>query len=249
MRSVLLLTKAEILSLVRSRQAVFWSLLSPVLFMLLFGSLFDARIGSLRGNGRYVDFLMPGIVAMGLMQIGVFSALEVVFLRERGALRFMLTAVPPWTILAAGVGVRLLIGVTQLGLIAATAVVAFSYRPPAGSVVALPIVIAGGLTFAAVGFLVGSLVDSVEACRGVVQVLNLVMMFLGGVFWPVRQLPGELAWVAQLLPITYAADLLRGALAGLPREYPILVSVGVLLIWGVGSVLLGSLRFRVEPRC
>jgi len=82
-----------------------------VLFMLLFGFLFDTRIDSLRGHARYIDFLMPGIVAMGLMQIGVFSAIDVVFLREGGALRqLLLTAAPPWTILAAGVGVRLLTG-------------------------------------------------------------------------------------------------------------------------------------------
>jgi len=115
-------------------------------------------------------------------------------------------------------------------------------------VVAVPIVIAGGANVRR-GRVPCSQSrgqrGSLQRCRASPELGHDVPR---GVFWPVRQLPGGLAWVAHLLPITCAADLLRGALAGLPLEYPVVVSVGVLLVWGywLGPPGESALPLRVE---
>ena len=194
------------------------------------------------------DFLVPGILAMALMQLGLFgTATPLVSLRQDQVLRRLgATPLPRWKLLASQVLLRLTLALMQTALIIGLAVSAFHVHIIGNYLALLGLVILGALAFIGLGYFVASISKSVESANGIVSVVNFPMMFLSGIFFPLAVLPAFLAPVVRALPLTYLGDATRQIMVGSTPQFPLMVDVAVLAGWLVVCSLLSLRLFKWE---
>ncbi|MEO7000611.1 MAG: ABC transporter permease [Ktedonobacterales bacterium] len=195
-----------------------------------------------------VDFLMPGILAMSLMQLGLFAtATPLVSLRQEGVLRRLgATPLPRWQLLAGQLLMRLTLGLAQAALIIGLSVVAFHVQIQGNMLALVGLVVLGALTFVAMGYLIAAFSKSVETAGGISSAVNFPMMFLSGVFFPLALLPAFLAPIVRAMPLTYLADAFRQVSVGSVPDFPIWLDVAVLLAWAIVCAVLASRFFKWE---
>lgn len=195
-----------------------------------------------------IDFLMPGILAMSLMQLGLFAtATPLVSLREEGVLRRLgATPLPRWQLIAGQLFMRLTIGITQAALIIGISVAMFHVRIQGNYLALAGLVVLGALTFIGLGYLIAAVARTVESASGISSAINFPMMFLSGVFFPVALLPAFLAPVVKALPLTYLADAFRQITVGGTPDFPMWVDLAVLGGWCVVCTALAARFFRWE---
>jgi ABC-2 type transport system permease protein len=201
-------------------------------------------------NLTAIDFLIPGILAMSLMQLGLFgTAPPLVSLRQDGVSRRLgATPLPRWTLLASQVLLRLTIGLTQTALIIGLGVAAFNMHVEGNWLALLGMVVLGALAFVGLGYLIASFARTVEAASGITSAINFPMMFLSGIFFPIASLVSVpvLAVVIKLLPLTYLGDALRQITVQGAPDFPLTVDIAVLAGWFIVCSLLAIRFFRWE---
>jgi ABC-2 type transport system permease protein len=159
----------------------------------------------------YLDFLVPGIVALSLMQTGIFAiGFELVFSKEKGILRRLrATPLPLASYSLSMIVVQLVVSLIQTALILVVGMLVFGVdiNGSLWNVAALSII--GGLCFVSLGFALSSLSRDVNSANGLIQVVQMPMMFLSGIFFPMDNAPGWIKPVVKALPLTYLAEGMR----------------------------------------
>lgn len=197
---------------------------------------------------RPIDFLVPGILAMALMQLGLFgTAAPLVQLRERKVLRRLgATPLPRWALLVSQVLHRLTIALVQVVIIVVVGRVVFGVEI-GGDVGLLAVFCAlGAVTFISLGYLIAALSRTEESVFGISTVLNFPMMFLSGIFFPLETMPDWIRPVVQAIPLTYLGDALRQLMVGAPPAHRLGLDALVLGVWLAASVTLSIRLFRWE---
>jgi ABC-2 type transport system permease protein len=196
----------------------------------------------------YIDFLLPGILALAIMISAVIGLSTVlVAWRKRGVLRRLkLTPMPLWEFLVSRIAASLMLALLQVVVLIAFGALAFGITISTTAWAAVPIALAGALCFLVMGFTVGSLVSEPETADAVTNVITNPMMFLSGTFFPVSAMPSFVQSIAKVLPLYYMANGLRDTIVRNQGLVHVLPDLGVLL--GVTAVLaVVSLRtFRWE---
>jgi ABC-2 type transport system permease protein len=197
----------------------------------------------------YVDFLMPGIIAISIMISSVYAvATTLVDWRRRGILRRLrLTPVPLPEFLAARVTASLCVTLVQLGVLLVFGRVVFGVAIAATAWAAIPVALVGALCFLALGFLVGSVVATAETADAVLNVITNPMMFLSGTFVPISVLPGVLERLARGLPLYYLAAGLRDTTVRGFSLVHVAPDVGVLGVAALVFAIVSLRLFRWEP--
>ncbi len=198
-------------------------------------------------NFSYIDFLVPGILAMSLMQLGLFgTAMPIVQLRQQQVLRRLsATPLPRWQVLASQVMLRMTIGLIQTGVIIGIGALAFHFTIN-NPLALLGVVLLGAASFIGIGFLIASVSSNADTANGITSVLNFPMMFLSGIFFPLAILPGFLKPIIYAIPVTYLADILRQVMVGSTPQFPILTDIAVLAAWLAGAALISVRLFKWE---
>ena len=160
---------------------------------------------------RFIDFLMPGLVAMSIMQMGLFSvAFSFVQLKNRGILRRLLaTPVHPASFLFGQVVTRLSVSILQTLVLIAIAVFLFDVKIAGNMASILLLALIGGGVFVSLGFAISGWARNEEVAAPIANVIALPMMFLSGVFFPRTAMPDVLVSITDFLPLTYLIDALR----------------------------------------
>jgi ABC-2 type transport system permease protein len=197
---------------------------------------------------KYIDFLVPGLLAMALAQSAVFGvAGTLVSFRERGIFRRLrVTPLPLGEFAFARVLTHLALAVAQAVILLAIGRIFFGVQLGLDVAALLPLVVTGALCFIAIGFFVGSVARSQDAAAAIANVVTLPMIFLAGVFFSLDTAPGWLQQVARVMPLTYLADGLRDVAI---RGYSVaatLTDLGVLAAVAVAVVALSLRFFRWE---
>ena len=197
---------------------------------------------------RSIDFLVPGILAMSLMQIGIFgTAQPLVALRQEQVLRRLgATPLPRWKLLTSQVLMRMTIAIAQTVLLVGIGIAAFNIHMQGNFLALAGVVFLGAGAFISLGYLVAAISPSVEAASGISSAVNFPMMFLSGVFFPLALLPAFLTPVVRALPLTYLADAVRQVMINGTPDFPITVDLGVLAAWVVVCTLLAARFFKWE---
>jgi len=199
-------------------------------------------------NLSYIDFLLPGILAMSIMQSGVFGvAFGFVILKKRGILRRLLvTPMQTNDFIIAQVSTRLLVLMTQV-LIMVGAGVLFFHLHFIGSIFNMIVVgLLGGVVFLSIGFALSGISKSEDQVAPLANVITLPMLMLSGVFFNRSNLPGFAHVVTDFFPLTYLADGLRSiAIEGatLTDIFPQLLGLAV---WSVITLFIAVKAFRWE---
>jgi ABC-2 type transport system permease protein len=199
--------------------------------------------GSGELNGA--SYFVPSILAMALMQLGVFAAIPLVQDREKLILkRLGATPLRRWTLVGSNVLMRLLIALVQTGLILGIGMGALGVRVTGSWPEIVGIVLLGALTFIALGYVIAAFARTEEAAQGITQVVQVPMMFLSGIFFPIALMPEWMKVVATVLPLTYLGDALRQTMVGGSPFVPLAVGLAVLAGWLVVCLGISARFFR-----
>lgn len=196
----------------------------------------------------YVDFLVGGIIAMTIMQAGLFGiGIGIVQMRERGILRSLRsTPLSPVAFLGSRFIIYLVIALVQAGVILGIAMGFYGVRFVGSLPLFLGICLFGAAVFVTVGLAMAGLSRSVEAANSLSSVSNFLLMFLSGIYWRVNIMPIFFQDIANISPLTYFAQGLRDVMtlgAGLVQ---VAVPLAVLGAWGLVAGLVALKTYRWE---
>jgi ABC-2 type transport system permease protein len=195
-----------------------------------------------------MDFLLPGILGMSLMQLGIFgTAPQLVQLRELQVLRRIgATPLPRSILLGSQVLVRLTTVGIQIFLIILVGVIVYDVSIEGNILHVIGVSLLGALMFIAMGYMISGIANTQESVHGITSFLNFPMLFLSGLFFPVEMLPVWIQPVASVIPLTYLVDALRQIIVGASPQYNLGLDITVLVAWLVGCSLLSIRLFRWE---
>ncbi len=197
---------------------------------------------------RNIDYVVPGILAMALMQLGIMSvSLHVIALRQNQVLRRLgATPLRRTSLLASQVVFRVLVALTQAVLIVLVARLVFNVQMIGSWLTLFGVVLCGGLTFVGLGYLIASVAPTEDSGLAIAQIINFPMMFLSGIFFPVETMPGFLKPIITAMPLTYLGDALRQVMVGASALHPLSLDIAVLGAWLLVCVVLSVRLFRWE---
>lgn len=192
-------------------------------------------------------YFVPSILAMALMQLGIFSAIPLVEQRQKLILkRLSATPLRRWNLVGSNILMRLGIAVVQSVLIVGLGAMLFGVTIVGSLLLAAAFIVLGAVTFIAIGYVIASFARTEEAANGLTSVVQFPMMFLSGIFFPIAFMPEFLQPIAALMPLTYLGDALRQVMVGGVPYAPLWVDALVLAGWLVGSFLISARYFRWE---
>jgi ABC-2 type transport system permease protein len=202
-------------------------------------------------NLRSIDYLLPGILGMSLMQLGLFgTAGPLVSLREKGVLRRMgATPLSRVALLSSQVAFRLTTAVIQTGLIIVVGMIAFDVQIKIENLpVILGIVLLGASMFITLGYFLSGMAKTQEAVEGLVSLPNFVFMFLSGIFFPVEFMPDWIRPLVNAIPLTYLGDALRETMIEAGSYFSMTRNIGIMVAWLVVCAVLALRFFRWESQ-
>jgi ABC-2 type transport system permease protein len=197
-------------------------------------------------GSRYIDFLIPGLLGMNLMNSGMWGiGFALVDMRQRKLLkRFVGTPMRRGDFLLALASSRLILMVIEVGLLLVFGVLFFHMRV-LGSVATIALIAAmGSLTFGGVGLLTASRAQKIESVSGLINLVMMPMWIFSGVFFSYERFPAVIQPLIKALPLTALNDALRASiLEGTPllQQWPRLL---VMVLWGGISFVLALKWFR-----
>jgi ABC-2 type transport system permease protein len=195
-------------------------------------------------KGSEIDFLVPGILSLAVMSTAMVSlGIATGFERRYGVLkRLGATPLSRAGLLAAKTVNVLAVEVLQI-VVLVIAGIALGWEPTAGIVPALGLLLMGTVAFAGIGLLMAGTLRA-EANLAGANGLYLLLLFLGGMAYPLDRLPDFLRAIADVLPAAALAETVRGVLAT-PADLP-LGSFAVLVFWTVAAPVAAARYFRWE---
>ena len=202
-------------------------------------------------NLRSIDYLLPGVLAMSLMQLGLFAtAAPLVSLREKQVLRRMgATPLSKTTMLASQVLFRLTTAFVQTAVIMIVGALLFDVHVEFSRLPAIAgIVLLGAAMFITLGYFLSSLAKTEEAVQGIVSLPNFIFMFLSGIFFPVDMMPDWIRPLVDVIPLTYLGDALRKTMIDAGSYFSMTTNLLVLSAWLVVCAALAVRFFRWEPQ-
>lgn len=205
-----------------------------------------SAITSSEPGSRYIDFLIPGLLGMNLMNSGMWGiGFALVDMRQRKLLkRFVGTPMRRGDFLLALASSRLILMIIEVGLLLVFGVLFFHMRV-LGSVGAIALIAGiGSLTFGGVGLLTASRAQKIESVSGLINLVMMPMWIFSGVFFSYERFPAVIHPLIKALPLTALNDALRASiLEGTPltHQWPRLL---VMALWGGISFALALKWFR-----
>lgn len=197
-------------------------------------------------GSRYIDFLLSGLLGMNLMNTSIFGlGFTVVDARRKKLMkRLMASPMPRAYYLLSFLISRLGMLALEVLLVVGFGVLVFGV-PLRGSWIALACVcLAGALAFSALGLLLASRAQTVEAVSGLMNLVMMPMWIVSGVFFSAQRFPDAVQPAIKALPLTALIDALRANMlqaAGFPQLAP---QLAILAGWMVVCFALALKLFR-----
>jgi ABC-2 type transport system permease protein len=227
----------------RSRARIVGSLGQPLLFLVSLGFGFGP-VFRRAGQGNYIQFLAPGVMAMTVLFSAIFNGIELIWDRQFGFLKETLVA--PVSRLTIMIG-RTLGGATTAvmqGLVVAIVCTLVGFRPEgvSGLLGGLAFMVLIAVMFTALGTAIASVLSDFQGFQMVMNFLVMPMFFLSGALFPLAGLPRALDLVARIDPLSYGVDGLRSSLTGL-SHFGVVTDLAVLSVLTFGLLLVGTRLF------
>jgi ABC-2 type transport system permease protein len=197
-------------------------------------------------GGRYIDFLVPGLLGMSLMGGGLWGVgFVTVDMRIRKLLkRFLATPMRKSDFLAGVMLSRLLFMVPEVIVLLLFARVAFGVVIYGSILAVLFLILLGAVTFAGLGLLVASRAKTLEAVSGLMNLVMLPMWLLSGIFFSSERFPTAIRPLIEILPLTALINALRAVMQEGATLASQLSEVGLLASWAVVTFFLALRWFR-----
>jgi ABC-2 type transport system permease protein len=248
------LFRYELRAFLRNRQAQFFTLALPVLFLVIFASVFGGSGHTTPVAGGRIStsvYYVPGIIALGVIA-ACFGNLvaSVTAQRERGVLkRRRATPVPAGAIIAGRVLTAVVVAVVMAAVLLAIGWAAFGAHVPGRTTLALVVtLVIGAACFCCLGYALASVIHDEDAAVPATQALVLPLYFISGVFVAVTVLPHWLADLGEIFPVRHLANALLVAYN--PHTTGLGFAGRDLLIvaaWGAAGLIIAVRKFSWLP--
>jgi ABC-2 type transport system permease protein len=203
----------EVKRYLRSRPQIIASLAQPLLYLLVLGFGLGP-VFQQSGQGSYLQFIAPGVIAMGILFTSIFSGIGLLWDRQFGFLKETLVAPVPRLYIMIG---RTLGGATIAmiqGVLVLVVCMIAGFRPQGLAAVPLALLFMAltAIVFAGLGTVIGSTLRDMQGFQLIMNFLVMPIFFLSGALFPLDNLPAVLAAATRIDPLSYGVDGLRGAL-------------------------------------
>jgi ABC-2 type transport system permease protein len=228
---------------VRYRSRILTSVVTPLLWLLIFGTGLGSAVRFGGGAEGYQAFIFPGIIGQTILFTAVFSGVSVIIDRQYGFLKEILVAPisRPSIVFGKALGISTTAMIQGLILLLLSFLVGIQMTPEiflASAVVILLI----SLGLAGVGLLIASFTDSMEGFNLILSFIVLPIFLLSGALFPVTNLPTWLQVAVYLDPLTYGVDALRAIILK-SSVLPLYFDVTVVALFALAMVLLSAFVF------
>lgn len=226
----------------RSKSRIIGSLAQPLLFFLALGFGLNAVVSS--GNGNYLKFIAPGIVAMSVLFTSIFSGIQIIWDRQFGFLKETLIAPVSRTSIMLGQTLggsttSLIQGLFMLIIVFFIGHFSFNF----GLFIALVFMILIAISFTAMGVAIASSMEDMQGFQLIMNFLVMPIFFLSGALFSFANAPSALRYIAYVDPLSYGVEGLRYGLLGASSINP-LVSFAVLGGFSLVMITLGAVLFN-----
>jgi len=244
MRVIYTLWLRQIKRFFRAKSRIVGAIGQPLLFLVALGY----GIGSVyarAGQGSYIEFLVPGIMAQTVLFSAMFYGAMIMFDKQFGFLKETLVApVSRFKIMFGGA-----LGGATTATLQGTLVFVISlflgFRPAHWALVPLAIVVLGLLAIAIASFSsgIGSFVQDMQGFQAINQFIVFPLYFLSGALYPLDHVPTWLRIIAECNPMSYAVDAMRYILIG-QSHFGLLRDLIILVVCVILMLAFGAYRFR-----
>ncbi|MGB6916724.1 MAG: ABC transporter permease [Pseudolabrys sp.] len=240
----------EGLRFVHQRERFISALVRPLVWLLIFAAGFRQVLGvsiipPYQTYILYAEYITPGLIAMIQLFNGMQSSLSMVYDREMGNMRTLLTSpFPRWYLLCSKLVAGTAVSILQVYAFRLVARFWDVGPPPIGYLLVLPALVLSGLMLGGLGMLISSVVKQLENFAGVMNFVIFPMFFASSALyplWQVRESSPFLYYVCQANPFTHAVELIRFAL------YAQINWVSLAVLCGCTALFVLSAIFAYDP--
>jgi ABC-2 type transport system permease protein len=240
----------DLLSFVRNRQSRFFTLVLPVIFLVIFVSVFgNNRVGPQQVKAS--TFYVPGLAALGIIAASFVNlVISITAQRESGVLKRRRSTPVPASVLIAGRALTaIIVALAVMTVLLLIGRFAYGVRIQPGTLPGVVVTgIVGAISFCCLGYAFSTFIRSADAAQPMVQAVMLPLYFISGVFIPNVNLPTWLRDVAKFFPVEHLASGLRHAFDPATHGIGIVWSdLGVLALWGAAGLVIAVSRFAWTP--
>ena len=241
--------QVELIKLVRDPTEVFSRAVQPVLWLVVFGQVLAHVRGIYTGEVGYLAYITPGILAQSVLFSAIFYGIAVIWERDLGVVHKLLVSPALRSSLVFGkavaAGFRGMLQALVIYIVALVLHVSIRLDPLAIFAV-LASVMLGSAIFSTFSLIIACIVKTRERFMGIGQLLTMPMFFASNAIYPLEIMPQWLRIIAQINPLTYLIDALRGLMiSGGEVVHGYLVDFAVML--AVFLVLL-CIAVRLYPK-
>lgn len=242
--------RREMLRFVDQRARLLASLVRPMMWLFIFAVGFRSVLGvsiipPYETYILYDEYILPGLVAMVQLFNGMQSSLSMVYDREMGSMRVLLTSpLPRWYLLLSKLLAGTLLSLPQVYAFLAIAWLYGIELPAWGYLAVLPGLILSGMMLGALGLLLSSLIKQLENFAGVMNFVIFPMFFASSALfpvWRVEEASPLLADICRLNPFTHAVEMIRFLL------YAKFDPAATLTVAAVMLALIGAATLAYDP--
>jgi ABC-2 type transport system permease protein len=228
----------DVLRYWREKTRIITSLVTPLLWLLIFGS--GMRAVEMPGLGNYQAFLFPGVLGMTLLFTSISAGISVIWDREFGFLKEILVAPVSRSSIVLG---KALGGATS-ALVQGIILLPLSYLVGANlsflsMLVYIPLMIIIAVGLVSIGLTIAAFVESMESFNMIMSFAIMPMFLLSGAFFPMNAAPQWLRLISYIDPLTYGVDILRWAtFSGWETLLPPYIEIIILVVFAVVLIYL-----------
>lgn len=243
MSAVYILWLRQLKRYFRSKSRIVGALGQPLLFLFALGFGFGP-IYQQAGQGDYIQFLVPGIMAMTILFTSMFTGIEIIWDRQFGFLKETLVApVSRFHImLGRSLGGATIAIFQGLVVFSISFFVGFKVENWLMAPLAIVFMFLTAMLFTALGTAIASLLEDMQGFQLIMNFIIMPTFFLSGALFPLEGLPGVLTYITMFNPLSYGVDALRGALTG-ATHFGFLVDFAALGISGTILLFIGGYLF------
>ena len=212
LRQTLAVAEADVRKLIHDPVELLTRMVQPVLWLLIFGQVFNRTRAIPTGGISYLDFMAPGILAQSVLFGAIFYGISLIWERDLGIIQKFLVSPAPRSTLVLGRAISSTVrSLCQMVFVYAIAFLLhvqlrFGVLELAGVVLA---VMLGSAVFSTFSLIIACLVKSRERFMGIGQVLTMPLFFASNAIYPLILMPSWLRAVSRGNPLTYQVDALR----------------------------------------
>ncbi len=233
---------------VRYRSRIVTSVVTPLLWLIIFGTGLGAAIRFGGVAGGYQKFIFPGIIGQTVLFTSIFSGVSVIIDRQYGFLKEILVAPVsrPSVVFGKAVGISTACLIQGVILLFLSFIVGIQMTI-LGFIVSAIIIILLSVGLAGLGLVIASFTDSMEGFNLILSFIVLPMFLLSGALFPITGLPSWLQFAVYLNPLTYGVDALRNAILH-TSVLPLYINFIVLGVFAVVTIFVAAYLFTIKEQ-